>query len=53
VTKSNKLLPAEENAKLAAQAKTDEDRNYYDRMRSKWIGIADGWRVIDEVDQVR
>jgi hypothetical protein len=46
------LAKAEENAKLAAQAKTADDRDYYERMRRKWLAIAEGWRVIDEIDQV-
>ncbi len=46
------VAKAEENARLAAQARTDKDRDYYDRMRRKWLGIAEGWRVIDEIDQV-
>jgi len=44
---------AKENARLAAQAKTDKDRDYYERMRRKWLGLADGWRVIDEINQVQ
>jgi thymidylate kinase len=46
------LAKAEKNARLAAQAKTEKDRDYYERMRRKWLGIAEGWRVIDEIDQV-
>jgi hypothetical protein len=46
------VAKVEENAKLAAQARTNEDREYYERMRRKWLGIADGWRVIDEIGQV-
>ncbi len=38
------VAKAEENAKLAAQAGTNKDRDYYERMRRKWLGIADGWR---------
>jgi hypothetical protein len=45
------LAKAEECAKKAALAKTAKDRDYYDRMRRKWLGIADGWRVIDEIDR--
>jgi hypothetical protein len=45
------LAKAEECAQKAAIAKTKEERNYYERMRRKWLGIADGWRVIDEVDK--
>jgi hypothetical protein len=46
------LAKAEECAKKAALAKTNKDRDYYERMRRKWLGIADGWRVIDEIDKV-
>ena len=46
------LVKAEECAKLAASAKSYKDRDYYERMRRKWLGLADGWRVIDEVDKV-
>jgi 3-methyladenine DNA glycosylase AlkD len=46
------LAKAEECARLAASAKTLKDRDYYDRMCRKWLGIADGWRVIDELDKV-
>jgi hypothetical protein len=45
------LAKAEECAKQAALAKTFKDRDYYERMRRKWLGIAEGWRVIDEVDK--
>jgi hypothetical protein len=43
------LAKAEECAKKAALAKTKEDTDYYERMRRKWLGIAEGWRVIDEI----
>jgi hypothetical protein len=43
------LAKAEECAKKAALAKTAKDREYYDRMHRKWLGIADGWRLIDEI----
>jgi hypothetical protein len=45
------LAKAEECAKQAALAKTFKDRDYYERMRRKWLGVADGWRVITEVDK--
>ena len=45
------LARAEECARRAATAETAEDRDYYDRMRRKWLGIADGWRAIDEVSK--
>jgi hypothetical protein len=46
------LAKAEEFARKAALAKTAKDRDYYDRMYRKWLGIADGWRVIDGIDKV-
>jgi hypothetical protein len=46
------LAKAEEFARKAALAKTAKDRDYYDRIHRKWLGIADGWRVIDEIDKV-
>jgi hypothetical protein len=45
------LARAEECAKQAALVKTDKDREFHERMRRKWLGIAEGWRVIDEVDK--
>jgi hypothetical protein len=45
------LAKAEECAKKAALAKTPKDRAYYERMHRKWLGIAEGWRVIVEVDK--
>jgi hypothetical protein len=45
------LAKVEEYARKAALSKTAKDRDYYDRMRRKWLGIADGWRVIDEIDR--
>jgi hypothetical protein len=47
------LAKAEESANLAALAKTEAERNNYARMRHKWLGIADGWRVITRVDDAR
>jgi len=43
------LRKAKENERLAARAKTAKDREYYERMRKKWLGLAEGWRMIDEV----
>ena len=43
------LAKAEECAKKAALAETAKDRDHYDRMRRKWLGIADGWRFIVEI----
>jgi hypothetical protein len=45
------LAKAEECARLAASAKTFKDRVYYERMHRKWLGLAEGWRVIVEVDK--
>jgi hypothetical protein len=45
------LAKAQECAKKAVLAKTNKDRDYYERMRQKWLGIAEGWRVIDEVGE--
>jgi hypothetical protein len=45
------LAKAEECAKRAAAAKTKKDRDYYERMHRKWLGIAEGWRVITEIDK--
>jgi hypothetical protein len=45
------LAKAAECAKKAALARALEDRDYYERMQRKWLGIAEGWRVIVEVDK--
>jgi hypothetical protein len=45
------MAKAEEYARKAALSKTAEDRDYYDRMYRKWLGIAEGWRVIDGIDK--
>jgi hypothetical protein len=45
------LAKAEECAKLAASAKTPKVRDYYERMRREWLGVANGWRVIDQIDK--
>ena len=34
------LIKADEYAALASSAKTKKDRDYYDRMRRKWLGVA-------------
>jgi hypothetical protein len=47
------LAKAEEYARLAESAKNANDRNDYERLRRKWLGIADGWRVITEIDASR
>lgn len=43
------LSKAEEYAHLAASASTERERAFYERMRGKWLGIADAWKVIDSV----
>jgi len=45
------LAKAEEYAARAAFAKDSQERERCERMRRKWLGIADGWRVIAEVDK--
>jgi hypothetical protein len=45
------LAKAEEYAARAASAKDSQERERCERMRRKWFGIADGWRVIAEVDK--
>jgi hypothetical protein len=45
------LAKAKECAKLAAAAITKKDRDYYERMHRKWLGVAEGWRVITEIDK--
>jgi hypothetical protein len=44
------LDKAEEYGLYAALAESAEDRNYYQRLRDKWIDIADSWRLIAEFD---
>ena len=43
------LLKAAEYEKMAATAKSVAERNYYERMQRKWLGIAEGWRFINDV----
>jgi len=47
------LTKAEEYAGLASSAPSPDERAYYDRMSRKWLGIADGWRVITEFETLR
>jgi hypothetical protein len=47
------LAKAEEYEKLASSAKTPEERDYYDRMQRKWLGIADGWKILGQFDKHR
>lgn len=43
------LLKAAEYEKMAATAKSAAERNHYERMQRKWLGIAEGWRFINDV----
>ena len=43
------LAKAEEYAARAASARDPKERERCERMRRKWLGIADGWRVFLEV----
>ncbi len=45
------LAKAEEYAARAVSVKDSQERERCERMRRKWLGIADGWRVIAEVDK--
>jgi hypothetical protein len=47
------LGKAHEYAKLAAEAVDPRKREYFLRMERKWLGIADGWRVIAGVDKTQ
>jgi hypothetical protein len=47
------LGKAHEYAKLAAEAVDPRKREYFLRMERKWLGIADGWRVIANVDKTQ
>ena len=44
------LAKAEEYARRAALATTPSDRNHFERLRTKWLGIAEGWRNITEFE---
>ena len=37
------LAAAQEYAILAATTKRAEEREYYERRRQTWLGVADGW----------
>lgn len=47
------LTKAQEYGKLAAEAVEPRKREYFLRMERKWLGIADGWRVIASVDKTQ
>jgi hypothetical protein len=40
------MTKAAEYEALASSAKTKEDRDHYEKMQRKWLGVADGWRFI-------
>ena len=39
------VAKAEENATRARSAKNAHDREFYERMSQKWLGVAEHWRV--------
>jgi len=43
------LSKAAEYEKMAAAAKSKADRDRYERMHRKWLGIAEGWRFINDI----
>jgi hypothetical protein len=43
------MAKVEEYAALAATAKSRKDRDHYEKMRRKWLGLAEGWRLIAEI----
>jgi hypothetical protein len=45
------LNKAQEYAEKAATATTAQERAEYERLWRKWVGIADGWRVITQIDK--
>jgi hypothetical protein len=45
------LARAQDFSRRAAAATDSTERDYCERMYRKWLGIADGWRVIVEVDK--
>ncbi len=51
MNQSRALAKADECARKAALAKTVKDQDFHERMRRKWLGVADGWCVIEEVDK--
>ena len=46
------LSKVEEHSHLMASSKNAENREYHDRMRRAWRGLADGWRIINDIDKV-
>jgi hypothetical protein len=47
------VAKATEYAGRAATAKDPELRDYYFRMHRKWLGIAEGWRLITDIEKSR
>jgi hypothetical protein len=45
------VAKAAEYADRAAAAKDPELRDYYFRMHRKWLGIAEGWRLITDIEK--
>jgi len=45
------FIKAVENSELAAAAKRTADRDYYLRMERKWLGLADGFRWIADLER--
>jgi hypothetical protein len=45
------FLKAAENADRAAAAKKANDREFYLRMERKWLGLADGFRWIADLER--
>ena len=45
------FIKANENAERAARAIKVEDRALYHRMERKWLGLADGYRYLCEIEQ--
>ena len=46
------LAKVEEHSQAMATAKNSDERAWHDRMRRKWMGLAEGWRMISEIDKV-
>jgi len=42
---------AEQFAKLAANASTDQEREHYLQMERTWLSIADGWWAIASIEK--
>ncbi len=44
------FMKAIQNQEMAAAAKADEERDFHLRMERKWLSLAEGYRLIAEVD---